>query len=140
MFSHHLLATKFRTSTQRSIIAVRAISQALIEVEDCWTKPQQQKNKPQEVVTHYRVAASWGFFQYNVTAMGCNLLCTYHLFQSNTTRAGCNSKLVQTRQQVVMYFVQYLPVLLTTYNGYILFTATRTQPFTILFGAKQPIK
>ena len=77
MSLRHSLATKFRTSTQRSIIAVRAISQALIEAEDCWTKPQQQKNKPQEVVTHYRVAASWGFFQYNVTAMGCNLLCTY---------------------------------------------------------------
>ena len=84
MSLRHSLATKFRTSTQRSIIAVRAISQALIEAEYCWTKPQQQKNKPQAVVTHYRVAAYWGFFQYNVTAMGCNLLCTYP-FQSNAT-------------------------------------------------------
>ena len=97
MFSHHLLATKFRTSTQRSIIAVRAISQALIEAEDCWTKTQQQKNKPQEVVTHYRVAASWGFFnitqpqglqrqfQSNVTIMvaisvGTQSACLLHRF------------------------------------------------------------
>ena len=91
MSLRHSLATKFRTSTQRSIIAVRAISQALIEAEDCWTKPQQQKNTPQEVVTHYRVEASWGFFQYNVTAMGCNLcwdaICmSITPFQSNAIK------------------------------------------------------
>ena len=31
-------------------------------------------------------------------------------FQSNATRAGCNSKLAQTKQQVVMHFVQCLSV------------------------------
>lgn len=39
-----------------------------------------------------------------------------------------------------MHFVQYLPVLLTTYNGHISFIATEAQPFTILFGAKQSTK
>ncbi len=88
MSLRHSLATKFRTSTQRSIIAVRAISQALIEAEDCWTKPQQQKNKPQEVVTHYRVAASWGFFQYNVTAMGFNLTQPVRAVTANLYKRG----------------------------------------------------
>ena len=31
-------------------------------------------------------------------------------FQSNATRVGCNSKLAQTKQQVVMHFVQCLSV------------------------------
>jgi hypothetical protein len=58
-------------------------------------------------------------------------------FQSNATRAGCNNKLAQTKQQVVMHFVQCLSVFLTIQYGRILLTAMESYPFFIIFGAKR---
>jgi hypothetical protein len=54
-------------------------------------------------------------FQSNATRVDCNFssqisIPSFLIFQSNATSVGCNSKLVQTKQQVVMYFVQCLSV------------------------------
>ena len=62
------------------------------------------------------------------------------LFQSNATRVGCNSKLAQTKQQVVMHFVQCLPVFLTIQYGRMLLTAMESYPFFTILGAKRPVK
>ena len=67
-------------------------------------------------------------------------VCSMCIFQSNATRAGCNSKLVQTKQQVIMYFVQCLSVFLTIQYGRIQLTAMESYPFFIIFGAKRPAK
>ena len=52
----------------------------------------------------------------------------------------CNSKLAQTKQQVVMHFVQCLSVFLTIQYGRILLTATESYPFFTILGAKRPVK
>ena len=84
-------------------------------------------------------------FQSNATRVGCNgsgwpsepgLLS----FQSNATRVGCNSKLAQTKQQVVMHFVQCLSAFLTIRNSQTLSTMAISYPFYIILGTKQPAK
>ena len=93
-------------------------------------------------------ASSFAFpefqFQSNATCVGCNSgwlpIIKSILFQSNATCVGCNSKLAQTKQQVVMHFVQCLSAFLTIRNSQTLSTIAISYPFYIILGAKRPVK
>lgn len=40
----------------------------------------------------------------------CDTSVVFDVFQSNTTYTDCDSRTVQTKQCLAVYFVQYLPV------------------------------
>ena len=95
------------------------------------------------VATRYQIATGFQSFQSNATRVGCNassFAFPEFQFQSNATCVGCNSKLAQTKQQVVMHFVQCLSAFLTIRNSQTLSTIAISYPFYIILGAKRPVK